>query len=295
MAWTNWKSEDVGFKVNGTPAVASRREGSLDVFVRSLDNRLYYRMYENENWQGPGWTDISAGHSFETGPAAVSWGPDRIDLFAVWNRQVQHLYYQGGVWSSWAENLGGITTDTPAVASCRPGRVDVLVRTADNFMSRRYWQGGWKDWENIGGQHMTLTSAPVAVATGPNRIDCFARSSNDGHLIHAWYQDGQKQEWREIDNLTIRDAPAVVSGTAANRGWTAVYIRGTDDILRHRVYYTAPQNGGWHPGSNWDHVSMSRISSAPAAVAWWNGSALQRIDCFAQDANHNLIHTWHTW
>lgn len=352
MAW-NWKSEGIGIKVKGTPAVSSRKEGCLDVFVRSLDNRLFHRTFENEAWQGTNWTDLSDGHTFETSPAAVSWGPDKIDLFAVWNKQVQHRYYQNGTWSSWAENLGGITDDTPTAASWKSGRVDVLIRTADNFMSRRFWEAnvGWKDWENIGGQRMPLTSAPVAVATAPNRIDCFARGPNDGHLINTWYRDGQKQDWTEIDNLTIREAPAVVSGITADRGRVDVLIRGTDDILRHRIYCTAlqpgqpagtmiytvvagdymlkiarkhnmtlqalkdlnpqvkppdyvihpgdrivvsqvPWTGGWEPGSSWNHVSMNQIFSAPAAVGWWSENVLKRIDCFAQDANNNLFHTW---
>ena len=290
MAW-NSKSEDIGIKVNGTPAIASRREGCLDVFVRSLDNRLFHRRYENEIWKGPAWTDISAGRLFEAAPAAVSWGPDKIDLFAVWNKQVQHLYYQSGVWSSWAENVGGVTLDTPAAASYKAGRVDVLVRTADNFMSRRFWEGSWKDWENIGGQHMTLTSAPAAVATGPNRIDCFARGPNDGHLIHAWYQDGQRQEWTELDNLTIRSAPAVTSAATADRGRVDVFIRGTDDILRHRVLFVSQTGASWEQGSTWKDVNMTQVLSAPAAVAWWSGNALRRIDIFAQGANNSLVHT----
>jgi hypothetical protein len=298
MAWTNLKSEDVGIKVKGTPAVSSWKEGRLDVFIRSLDNRLFHRVYENETWQGANWRDLSDGHTFETSPAAVSWSPDRIDLFAVWNRQVQHRAYQGGAWGPWAENLGGITTEAPTAASWKPERVDVLIRTADNFLSQRFWEPGvgWRDWENVGGQRMTLTSAPVAAATGPNRVDCFGRGSNDGHLIHAWYQGGLKQDWMEPDNLTIRDAPAIVSGATADRGRVDVFIRGTDDIMRHRVYYTAlqpgqPSAGGWEPGSNWNHTSTNKIFSAPAAVAWWSGNALKRIDCFAQDANNNLMHT----
>jgi hypothetical protein len=290
MAWTSLKSEDFGIKVNGTPAVSSLREGRLNVFIRSLDNRLYHRIYDNEAWQGP-WTDLSDGHIFETSPAAVSWGPDKIDLFAVWNRQLQHRYYQNSNWSPWAENLGGGTSQAPTAASWKQGRVDVLVRSSDNFMFRRFWEAnvtsGWKEWENIGGRHMPLTSAPAAVATGPNRIDCFARGSNDGHLIHACYQDGQKQDWAEIDNLTIRDAPAVVSGPTADAGRVDVFVRGTNDLLWHRIYLAA---AGWKPGSNWTPINSDQTASGPAAVAWWSGNALKRIDVFAQDTNNNLMH-----
>ena len=361
MTWANWTSEDIGIKVNGAPAVSTWKEGRLEVFVRSLDNRLFHSVYENDMWQGTGWTDLSDGHTIEVSPAAVSWGPERIDLFAVWDKQVHHRAYQSGTWNPWTEDLGGVTTEAPTAASWKKDRVDILVNTTDHFMSRRYWESGkthengaaWKNWENIGGQAKTLMSAPAAVATAPNRIDCFGRTSN-GHLIQTWYQEGTPQAWAEIDNLVISDAPAVVSATTADRGRVDVFIRGTDDLIRHRVYYTAlqpsqpggttiytavagdyllkiarrhkmtlqalknlnpqlkppdyvihagdkivvalpgpvPAVGGWEPGGVWDHLSMNKISSSPAAVGWWSANILKRIDCFAQDANNNLIHTW---
>jgi hypothetical protein len=214
---------------------------------------------------------------------------------------------------------------------------------------------GWKDWETVGGQTQTLMSAPAAVASGPNQIDCFGRgSAND--LIHAWYQDGIQGDWAEIDHLPIQDAPAAVSGVTADRGRVDVFVRGADDLLKHRIYYArlqaeqpgsdviytavegdyllkiarkynmtlqalqelnpqieppdyvvhpgdqiiighnprVPGYGGWEPGGSWEDLSPNKIASAPAAVGWWRSNILTRIDCFAQDANHNLIHTWWT-
>jgi hypothetical protein len=48
----------------------------------------------------------------------------------------------------------------------------------------------------------------------------------------------------------------------------------------------------WEPGSSWENISTNKIAGPPAAVAWWSANILKRIDCFAQDANNNLIHTW---
>ena len=98
--------------------------------------------------------------------------------------------------------------------------------------------------------------------------------------------------WAENLGGITTEAPTAASW---KRERVDVLIR-TDDILRHRVYYTAlqpgqPSAGGWEPGSNWNHTSTNKIFSAPAAVAWWSGNALKRIDCFAQDANNNLMHT----
>jgi FOG: LysM repeat len=361
MPWTDWMIDELGFKVAGAPVVSSWQEGRLDVFIRSTDSRLYHRVFENNKWQGSNWEDLSDGHPIQVSPAAVSWGPNRIDLFAVWDKQVHHRAYQNGTWNPWTENLGGATNDAPAAASWKAERVDVLVHTTDNFMSRRYWESrvtsGWKDWENVGGMStlFTLLSAPAAVTTGPHRIDCFGRGPAD-HLVHAWYQDSFQQPWVEIDILSFKDAPAVVSGATADRGRVDVFVRGADDLLKHRIYYAAmqayqpagdtihttvagdyllkiarqynitleqlqelnpqvkapnyvihpgeqlivahhdalPGRGDWEPGRLWENINVRPISGAPAAIGWWSLGVLKRIDCFAHDANHNLMHTWWT-
>jgi LysM repeat protein len=172
--------------------------------------------------------------------------------------------------------------------------------------------------------------------------------------MHAWYQGIIQEHWSEIDTLSIKDAPAVVSATTTDRGRVDVFVRSADDLLKHRVYYTAlrrnePPNetvyvvrqgdsllkiagqfnvsleklkalnpqvkppdylikpgdrivvarqetqsiySDWEAGSSWQDISANKIASAPAAVAWWGASVLKRIDCFAQDTNNNLIHTW---
>jgi len=262
MAWSNWKTENIGIKVAGAPAVSSWKEGRLEVIVRSTDNRLYYRAYENDIWQGANWKEITDGRNVEVSLGAASWGPLRVDLFAVSNKEVYHRLWQNLTWNPWAEYLDGVTNDAPAAASWKVERVDVLVHTTDNFMSRRYWEAGktfetgqaWKNWENIGGQSKNLMSAPAAAATGPNQIDCFGRGST-GHLIHTWYQDDRQVAWEEIDTLAIKDAPAAVSGRTADRGRVDVFVRGPDDLLKHRIYYARLQAG--QPAGDTIHTAVA--------------------------------------
>jgi hypothetical protein len=236
-------------------------------------------------------------------------------------------------------------------------RVDVLVHTSDHHMARRFWESGvtvgWQNWETILGGTQSLISAPAVVATAPNRVDCFGRGAA-GRLIHGWYQGPIQEEWSEIDPLPIKDGPAAVSGATADRGRVDVFVRSADDLLKHRVFYSAlrrseppggtvyfaeqgdtllkisqkfnlpletlkalnPQiqppdyvvrvgdrivilrhdseslHSDWEPGSTWEDISQNKIASAPAAVGWWSGNILKRIDCFARDLNSNLIHTW---
>ncbi len=64
-------------------------------------------------------------------------------------------------WIGW-ENLGGVLTSGPAVASWQPNRLDVFARGTDNSLYHKWWDGNnWSDWESLGG---VLTSAPAAVS-----------------------------------------------------------------------------------------------------------------------------------
>ncbi|WP_219722163.1 S8 family serine peptidase [Deinococcus planocerae] len=87
------------------------------------------------------------------------------------------------VWSGW-EDLGGIITAGPAVASWAPNRLDCFVKGSDNHMHHKWWDGTrWRGWEDLGG---VIDDNPAAVSWGPNRIDCFARGM-DNHLWHKWW------------------------------------------------------------------------------------------------------------
>jgi hypothetical protein len=104
-----------------------------------------------------------------TDMAAVSWGPNRIDLFAKGtDGTLKHKLYNGR-WSTW-ENLGGAITSAPAVASWEPGRLDVFARsTTNSLLHRWYAKGAWSGWEDLGG---SLYSAPAAVSWGPAGSTC---------------------------------------------------------------------------------------------------------------------------
>lgn len=296
MAWNKLEiSQDV--KVNGSPAVASWKAGRLDVFVRGIDNKLYHRAYEGGLWHGTKWNVIAgptANSALASSPAAVSWGPNRIDLFAVWNdKHLSHLAYNGTSWQAKWDDLKGATNDAPAAASWKKERVDVFVRATDGNISRRYWEvnhpgelgSGWESWHGLGAG---LVSAPTTAASASGRIDCFG-ADIDGHLIYMLYDDKGDHSWSLADNtLKIKGAPAAASAPTAGNGRVDVFVRDGSDTLKHRVYF----KDGWEKGKSWDDISAQKIFSAPAAVAWWDGDKPKRFDCFAQGKDNTLFHTW---
>lgn len=86
-------------------------------------------------------------------PGAVSWGPNRIDVFIRGNdNALWHIDFNGTAWSGW-ENLGGSLTSGPDAASWASGRLDIFVRGPGNGLYHMVGgSGGWSSWGKPGGQ-----------------------------------------------------------------------------------------------------------------------------------------------
>ncbi|MBB6214268.1 hypothetical protein HNQ80_000337 [Anaerosolibacter carboniphilus] len=175
-------------------------------------------------------------------------------------------------WSQW-EDLGGVLTSGPAVASWQANRLDVFGRGQNNALWHKWWDGSrWSDWEDLGG---VLTSAPAAVSWGPNRIDVFGRGQNNA-LWHKWWNGSSWSQWEDLGGVLTSD-PAVASWQA-NR--LDVFGRGQNNALWHK----------WWDGSRWsDWEDLGGVlTSAPAAVSW----GPNRIDVFGRGQNNSLWHKW---
>lgn len=132
---------------------------------------------------GVGWESL--GGIITSDPAAVSWGPQRLDVFArgtddaLWHRWFDHG------WHDW-ESLGGILTSAPGVTAWGPGRLDVVVRGTDNACWHKWFENGWSDWESLGGQ---FTSGLDAASWGTQRLDLVGRGL-DNACWHSWFDNG---------------------------------------------------------------------------------------------------------
>jgi len=113
----------------------------------------------------------------------------------------------GAGWSQW-EDLGGVLTSAPAVASWADNRLDVFARGQNRALWHKWWDGSrWSDWEDLGG---VLTSAPAAVSWGPNRIDVFAVGTNQS-LWHLWWDGRRWSQWEDL-------GPSGTNGGTAHAG-----------------------------------------------------------------------------
>jgi hypothetical protein len=172
-------------------------------------------------------------------PAAVSWGPNRIDVVARGaDNAFYHRAWDDTRWQGW-ERLGGAFLYAPAISSSHTGQLDVFGVGTDHALWHGYCVdgtctgGSWHLWERLGG---FFTSAPAAVSWGPNRIDVVGRGG-DNALWHGWW-DGSA--WRGYQSLggSFTSGPAV-SSWGLNR--LDVFGTGADMGLWH----------GWWDGAAW--------------------------------------------
>ncbi|HVP81489.1 MAG TPA: matrixin family metalloprotease [Nitrososphaeraceae archaeon] len=91
--------------------------------ARNSPNVLWHKWFDGT------WHDwVSLGGNLSSDPAAVSWGPNRIDVFARGtDNALKHIYYNGS-WRSW-ESLGGTLASGPDVSSWGNRRLDIFART----------------------------------------------------------------------------------------------------------------------------------------------------------------------
>lgn len=204
---TGWQTLDTvqsgaGFKAD----VVSYAPNRLDVFMRrESDGSLNRQWFNGTAWQptslfypfGLTWQGMSGGISPKT-PSAVSWGPNRLDVFvrgsdgAVW---IDSSADGGTSWTGWNLLGGGGSTDydSPAVDAWGPNRLDVFENRRASFLNEgdiyhKSWNGSsWSGWEWLGA--VPFPVSPEVVSWSANRLDLFQYATNGqgAGVVHKWW------------------------------------------------------------------------------------------------------------
>jgi hypothetical protein len=293
--WSGWES--LGGSYNSAPAVASWGSGRLDLFTIGSGS-VQHRWYSGGQWSGT--EDLGGQSFFEPAccyepPAAVSWGPGRIDLFVRGtDSNLWHKWYSGG-WSGW-ENLGGPIASAPTAASWGSGRLDVFAVGPAGSVVHKFYDGSWwSGFESLAGIPFFRSppcqeigticyEPPAAVSWGPGRIDVFIRGQSGivVGLSHKWYSGG----WSDWENMggPIGSAPTVASWGS---GRLDVFATAANHNVVHKFY-----DGGWSSGyedlGGTAFPDIYCCDSGPAAVSWGSG----RIDVFVRGLDSAVWHKW---
>jgi hypothetical protein len=153
-------------------------------------------MLDGVKWSpsATGWDPL--GGVFNSAPCAVSWGPDRLDIFGLGtDNQCYHKSWNGAnggsVWApsvtAW-EPLGGTFNTAPVVKCWGNNRIDIFGLGTDNQCYHKWWDGSnWgpsvSGWEPLGG---VFNSLPTATSWGANRLDIFGLGLDNAMYHKAW-------------------------------------------------------------------------------------------------------------
>ena len=123
-------------------------------------------------------------------------------------------------------------------------------------------------WHSLGG---LLTSGPAVASWGVNRLDVFARGSDNGLYQKGW--DGTRwYAWYGLGGVLTSDPAAVSWGP--NR--IDVVVRATDNAIWHRAWLGTQ----WSP---WTSLG-GRFTSAPSIAS----RGVNQLDVFARDTDGRL-------
>jgi hypothetical protein len=171
------------------------------------------------------------------GVAVSSWGPGRLDVFAVGgDMATYHNAWDGAAWTGW-NSLGGGCASAPAAVSWGPNRIDVFVIGNNHNLYHQWWDGSaWSGWkENLGGY---CVYGVAAVSQGPGLLDVFVISRDSA----VWRRAFNGSAWGVWDRVGGYCVSAPAASCPAGTNWIDLYVIGED----HAVYHNPWHDGAWH-------------------------------------------------
>jgi hypothetical protein len=195
--------------------------------------------------------------------AAVSWEPDRIDLFWVdADRVLWHRAYAGG-WTE-PESLGGRLASPPAVTAWAPDQMEVFAvfddgasGTATGTAMRGIRGSRWRvarDWRGAGGE-----------LVGADRLDVFA-TGVDGSTWHRWW-DGRGGSTGSGSRADCAPRSAGSGSSGSRRHRRPRRSRLLDGPPAVRAASSAPATATWPPSRATRAVRRRPARAIQAVIA----------------------------
>ncbi|MET0898656.1 MAG: M12 family metallopeptidase [Mycobacterium sp.] len=178
-------------------AVVSRTPNNLDLFVIGFDNRVYTTFWSADGGWNQDWFPLPGQHVFDHTTqqiAAVSRGPNNLDLFVVGLDNRVYTHFWNGNWNGdWFPLPGQHVFDNQrqhvAAVSRGPDNLDLFIIGFDNRVYTHFWNGNWNgDWFPLPGRHIFdhQKQQVSVVSRGRNNLDLFVLGFDSKAYTHFW-------------------------------------------------------------------------------------------------------------
>jgi hypothetical protein len=206
-SWTDW-SDVPGLPGGAGSGPAAVAFGStLMLFARGQDGAVWWNSLTSGSWFG--WRSL--GNLVSSAPSAgLRYGTLTVDLAArSLNNELLHRSYTAGPgWSAWETFGGNIGSAPNVVGYYNTGSIDVFTRAVGGNVAQLYWQSDeWNGPFDLGGQ---IIGAPGSASARLNRLDLYARGTNNGLYYHE-HPNGPAKQWTPVDATPLASSPAATS------------------------------------------------------------------------------------
>ena len=276
-----------------SPIPAQAQEGQLNkppgkvfIYARDMSGAVIYRMFDKTHWTG--W--VSLGGVTQGSPDACSPNPGEMIIFVrgggaasgqLFFKRTDAIHFEerSTVW----EPFRTLVSSDPGAVCRSGGQVDVFARGASDAAVWQAWYANG-DWANrysggIGGKTLGggINGGPDACSWGGQRLDVFARGT-DNYIWHKYRDEqGAWHEWESLGGMRMTSDPSAV---ARSSGQMSVFARGENNQIWTKTYISDDRWGPW--------LSLGgTLAGGPDATR----TADSRIDVFARGARGEVLHT----
>ena len=253
---------------------AAVMQGNLHLFVRGVDNGIYYKIKETGNWNG--WSKLD-GATISHPSGVVDYDGRLHLLVAGTDRRIYENIFQNKQWSGFREvNGNGLTEDGPKAVSLDKF-LKLFVRGINNRIYMNTYNGAnWSKWQEVPGNGLTLSS-PSAVTKkledGSYIVDLFVRGIDDRIYTNQGDGSARWSGWNEVpgNGLTNSQPAAFYENKTLN-----VYVKGTDGKI-----YKNSRNNEW---SGWGIAVDTHAASGPDVLLD------DKVKIFWRDSGNRILH-----
>jgi len=240
------QTETLDGNIVGFPTACSPDGSRMDVFALGTDKAMWHKTWDGTKWKDWKTKDSPTGAAggLKFSPSCVSWGPKRIDCFAVGNNDgVLYQKTYDNAWKDWASQ-GGNLADTPSCVSQAVNMLDCFARGIDNKLYQKSWNNGVMvfDWKGLGDNVIASAASCASMAQG--KIDCFALGA-DGSIMQ--YNIGGAGGWSSLAGK-FQDAPSAVS---LGNNQMEVWAHEADGTVKRKAF-----NAAW---GDWAAVGVQSL------------------------------------
>ena len=129
----NGQLENLGGNCDSFPVAVSWGPNRNDIFCTSQSTCISHKYWDGSQWSN--WEELTDASenttSFTNAPTVISWGTNRLDVFAInQDSELWHKLWDGSQWLDW-EILGNNLVGSVAANSWSQGRIDIIAQGTD--------------------------------------------------------------------------------------------------------------------------------------------------------------------